>query len=122
MVVELATDPYVPRIGGLAGAADGEEALPWIRRRCGRLAEGIGLSSAIADAKSDVAVGAIGLWLQNLSTGRATARYLVSPAHRDHTGLTRGHFRRDPANHRREGSQSQVRAVVTVASGLTVSG
>jgi ribosomal-protein-alanine N-acetyltransferase len=31
---------------------------------------------------SERAVGTIGLWLQNLSTGRATAGYSVSPAHR----------------------------------------
>jgi RimJ/RimL family protein N-acetyltransferase len=43
---------------------------------------GFGLSFAIADAESDNAVGAIGLWLQNLSAGRATAGYSVAPAHR----------------------------------------
>ena len=41
-----------------------------------------GLSFAIADAESDNAVGAIGLWLQNLSAGRATAGYAVCPGHR----------------------------------------
>jgi hypothetical protein len=60
MVVALATDPYVPLIGSLPAAAGVEEALAWIRRQRGRLAEGTGLSFAIAEAESDGAVGAIG--------------------------------------------------------------
>jgi ribosomal protein S12 methylthiotransferase accessory factor YcaO len=56
-----------------------QQALEWIHQQRGRLAEGIGLSFAIADAESDSAVGAIGLWLQSLSAGRATAGYAVSP-------------------------------------------
>lgn len=39
-------------------------------------------SFAIADAESYTAVGAIGLSLQDLSAGRATAGYAVSPLHR----------------------------------------
>jgi [ribosomal protein S5]-alanine N-acetyltransferase len=80
--VELGDDPYVPLIGSLPAHPTADQALEWIRRQRGRLAEGIGLSFAIADAESDNAVGAIGLWLQNLSAGRATAGYAVSPAHR----------------------------------------
>jgi ribosomal-protein-alanine N-acetyltransferase len=36
-------------------------------------------SFAIADAESDIAVGRIGLGLRNLSAGRATSGYAVSP-------------------------------------------
>lgn len=82
LAVELGDDPYVPLIGSLPAHPTPHQALEWIRRQRGRLAEGIGLSFAIADAESDNAVGAIGLWLQNLSAGRATAGYAVSPAHR----------------------------------------
>jgi RimJ/RimL family protein N-acetyltransferase len=82
MVMDLATDPYIPLIGSLPAAADAGEALEWIHRQHGRLAEGIGLSFAIADAESDTAVGTIGLWLQELPAGRATAGYSVAPAHR----------------------------------------
>ena len=82
LVVELATDPYIPLIGSLHAAAGAEEARAWIQRQHGRFGEGIGLSFAIADAASDTAVGTIGLWLQELSAGRATAGYSVSPAHR----------------------------------------
>ena len=36
----------------------------------------------IADVESNNAVGTIGLWLRNLSEGRASAGYAVSPVHR----------------------------------------
>jgi [ribosomal protein S5]-alanine N-acetyltransferase len=82
LAVELGDDPYIPFIGSLPGRPTARQALEWIRRQRGRLAEGIGLSFAIADAGSGDAVGAIGLWLQNLPAGRATAGYSVSAAHR----------------------------------------
>jgi len=65
LAVELGGDPYIPLIGSLPAVPTPREAMEWIHRQRGRLAEGIGLSFAIADAESDNAVGAIGLWLQN---------------------------------------------------------
>ena len=82
LAVELGNDPYIPLIGSLPAFPTTQQALEWIHRQRGRLAEGIGLSFAVADAESDKAVGAIGLWLQNLSAGRATVGYSVSAAHR----------------------------------------
>jgi [ribosomal protein S5]-alanine N-acetyltransferase len=82
LAVELGEDPYIPLIGSLPAHPTARQALEWFHRQRGRLAEGIGLSFAIADAESDIAVGAIGLWLQHLSAGRATAGYAVSRAHR----------------------------------------
>lgn len=82
LAVELGQDPYIPLIGSVPSHPDAREALAWIHRQRGRLAEGKGLSFAIADAQTDVALGAIGLWLQDLSSGRATMGYAVSPAHR----------------------------------------
>jgi RimJ/RimL family protein N-acetyltransferase len=82
LAIELGGDPYIPLIGSLPAHPTAQQALDWIHRSRGRLAEGIGLSFAIADASSDKAVGAIGLWRGNLSAGRATAGYAVSPAHR----------------------------------------
>lgn len=82
LAVELGGDPYIPLIGSLPALPTAQQALEWIHRQRGRLAEGIGLSFAIADADSGNAVGAIGLWLQNLSAGRATAGYSVAAAHR----------------------------------------
>jgi ribosomal-protein-alanine N-acetyltransferase len=82
LAAELGEDPYVPLIGSLPAHPTPQQALEWIHRQRGRLAEGTGLSFAIADADTGNAVGAIGLWLQNLSAGRATAGYAVSPAQR----------------------------------------
>jgi RimJ/RimL family protein N-acetyltransferase len=82
LAVELGDDPYLPLVSSLPAHPTAQQALEWIHRQRGRLAEGIGLSFAIADAESDNAVGAIGLWLQNLAAGRATVGYSVSPAHR----------------------------------------
>jgi len=82
LAVELRADPYIPLIGSLPAFPTAGQALEWIGRQRGRLAEGTGLSFAIAEAQSDNALGTIGLWLRNLSAGRATAGYSVSPAHR----------------------------------------
>jgi ribosomal-protein-alanine N-acetyltransferase len=82
MVRELSTDPYVPLIGTLPPNASEREAQAYIDRQLGRLAEGIGLSFAIAEAGTDRAVGGIGLWLRDLVHGRATAGYFVTPSAR----------------------------------------
>jgi [ribosomal protein S5]-alanine N-acetyltransferase len=82
LAVELGDDPYIPLIGSLPGRPTAEQAREWFRWQRGRLAEGTGLCFAIADAGSGNAVGAIGLWLQNLPAGRATAGYTVAVAHR----------------------------------------
>jgi ribosomal-protein-alanine N-acetyltransferase len=82
LAVELGADPYVELIGTLVNQPTPEQALEWIRRQQGRLAEGRGLSFVIADRNSGTAVGTIGLWLQELSQGRASAGFSVVPRHR----------------------------------------
>jgi [ribosomal protein S5]-alanine N-acetyltransferase len=82
LAVELGEDPYIPLIGSLPARPTAQQALEWIHRQHGQLAERARFSFAIADAESDNAVGAIGLGLRDLSAGRATAGYVVSPAHR----------------------------------------
>ena len=82
LAVELGNDPYIPLIGSLPAHPSDQQALDWIGRQRGRLAEGTGLSFAIAEAGSGNAVGMIGLWLRNLAAGRATAGYSVPAAHR----------------------------------------
>jgi len=82
MALELATDSYVPLIGSLPANAGEREALDWIARQGGRLAEGTGFSFAIAEADTDHAVGTIGLWLRSLAYGRASAGYSVAPSAR----------------------------------------
>jgi [ribosomal protein S5]-alanine N-acetyltransferase len=82
MVRELSTDPYVPLIGTLPANASEREALEWIDRQRGRLAEGTGFSFVIAEAGTDRALGGTGLWLAPLAHGRATAGYSVAPSAR----------------------------------------
>lgn len=82
LAVELGADPYVELIGTLVARPTPEQAREWIRRQQGRLAEGRGLAFVIVDRDSGAAVGTIGLWLRELSEGRATAGFSVAPRHR----------------------------------------
>jgi RimJ/RimL family protein N-acetyltransferase len=82
MVMELADDPYVPLTGSLPPHADHDEALRWLERQRGRLAEGRGYSFAIADPRTDEALGQVGLWLAGLDAGRLAAGYGVAPSAR----------------------------------------
>ena len=82
LAVALGADPYIPVIGSLPAFPTGEQALDWVHRQRGRLAEGAGFSFVIADLESDIAIGTIGLWLRHLSAGRAAVGYSVSPAWR----------------------------------------
>ncbi|WP_258069758.1 GNAT family N-acetyltransferase [Arthrobacter sp. SX1312] len=82
MVRDLATDPYVPLIGTLPPLAGEQEALAYIARQRQRHPEGTGFSFAIADARSDEALGVIGLWLRDYPLGRGQAGYAVAPAAR----------------------------------------
>jgi ribosomal-protein-alanine N-acetyltransferase len=90
LALELGDDPYIPLIGSLPAHPSPQQALEWIERQHGRLTEGIGLSFVIADSETNTAVGSIGLWLRNLSAGRATAGYSVSPRHRGRGIATSG--------------------------------
>jgi hypothetical protein len=73
LAVELGENPYMPLIGSLPAHPTAEQALEWIRRQRGQLAERERFSFAIGEAEFDKAVGAIGLGLRDLSAGRATA-------------------------------------------------
>lgn len=80
--MELSADPYVPLIGTIPPDASPRQAREWITRQRGRLAEGRGFSFAVADARTDRAVGAIGLWLAGMVQGRAEVGYSIAPAER----------------------------------------
>ncbi|WP_380170649.1 GNAT family N-acetyltransferase [Kineococcus sp. DHX-1] len=82
MAVDLATDPYVPLTGSLPAHADADQALAWVRRQQGRVAEGVGYALAIADRDSDEALGQIGLWSRALDEGRLAVGYAVAPSAR----------------------------------------
>jgi len=82
LALELGEDPYISLIESLPAHPTKEEALGWIGRQRNSLVERARLSFVIAEAPSDVAVGAIGLGLKDLSAGRAAGGYAVSPKHR----------------------------------------
>ena len=82
MLCELATDPYVPLIGSLPALADELQALEFIARQHERLRSGVGYSFCIADVEDGRALGTAGLWLRDLSSGRATVGYTVAPSAR----------------------------------------
>ncbi|ATL72043.1 GNAT family N-acetyltransferase [Nocardia terpenica] len=82
MIMNLSTDPYVPKIGSLVGKASREDALAYVDRQISRLASGIGYSFCVADNETDEALGTAGLWLAPIAGGRATAGYFVAPRSR----------------------------------------
>jgi len=79
MLLDLATDPYVPDIGTLPAHATRQQALAYIDRQHDRLATGAGYSFCAADRVTDQAVGGAGLWLAVIAAGRATAGYAIAP-------------------------------------------
>jgi RimJ/RimL family protein N-acetyltransferase len=79
MVLDLATDPYVPLIGTLPAHADRDQAVAWIDQQRRRLTDGVGFAFAIADHADGSALGLIGLWLSGWEHGRAAVGYSVAP-------------------------------------------
>src|SRR5579862_2345223 len=70
MLLDLATDPYVPDIGTLPAHATRQQALAYIDRQHDRLATGAGYSFCAADRVTDQAVGGAGCgWPSSLRAG-----------------------------------------------------
>ncbi len=82
MLMDLATDPYVPNIGTLAAHASRSQAIEWIERQAFALRAGTSYSFCAADSATDDALGTAGLNLTNLDDGRASAGYSVAPRSR----------------------------------------
>lgn len=82
MVMDLATDPYVPTIGSLPFAASRTDALAYISRQRRRVVEGVGWSFCVADAMSNAALGSAGLWVDTEDPHEMTAGYSVAPRFR----------------------------------------
>jgi [ribosomal protein S5]-alanine N-acetyltransferase len=76
-VREASGDPHIPLITTVPAAFTEDEGRRFIERQWSRAAQGTGYSFAIADAGTDHAVGQIGLWLKDLSEGRASIGYWV---------------------------------------------
>lgn len=83
MLMELATDPYLPLIGSLPANATRRAAEEFIARQHQRLSSGTGYSFCVADRRDEkTALGTAGLWIAELEQGRASAGYAVAPAAR----------------------------------------
>ncbi len=82
MVLDLATDPYVPTIGSLPRDTDEAGGLAWIARQHERARTGKGFSFCVTDRETDEAVGAAGLTLTAREQGRASAGYSIAPRSR----------------------------------------
>ncbi|WP_202923032.1 GNAT family N-acetyltransferase [Nesterenkonia haasae] len=82
LAMELSTDRYVPLIGSLPADASEAEARDWVHRQQLRHRDGAGFSFTIEAAATGTGVGHCGLWLRDLSAGRAAAGYSVLPSQR----------------------------------------
>ncbi len=80
--LELLADRYVALVGSLPAQATEEPAREWIARQRRRWDEGVGFFFAVADARTDRAVGHVNLELKALDQGRASAGYFVAPGER----------------------------------------
>jgi [ribosomal protein S5]-alanine N-acetyltransferase len=77
LVREASRDPYIPLITTVPSVFTENEGRRFIERQWNRARERTGYSFAIADAATGHAVGQIGLWLRDLSAGRAAVGYWV---------------------------------------------
>lgn len=78
----LSGDPYIPRIGSLPPNATDAQAREWVDHQRSSVERGAGFSFTIVDTGSDTPVGNCGVWLRELSNGRASAGYAVAPPYR----------------------------------------
>jgi [ribosomal protein S5]-alanine N-acetyltransferase len=89
LVQWVASDPLIPLITSVPATPDLPGASAFIARQHARLRDGEGFSFAIADSTTDAALGQIGLWLTNLSQGRASIGYWIADHHRGRGHATR---------------------------------
>lgn len=82
VVREASSDPLIPLITTVPTTPTDSELLAYLDRQHSRLPEETGYSFAIADGETDAAVGQIGLWLRDLTFGRVSVGYWVTPSAR----------------------------------------
>lgn len=80
-----AVDPVIPSITSVPRGYDDDEGRAFIERQFRRGAEGDGYSFVIAErSEPDVGIGSIGLWLEEIESGRASIGYWVVKSARGH--------------------------------------
>jgi ribosomal-protein-alanine N-acetyltransferase len=76
MVRQAAADPFIPSISTVPRRYTDDAGRAFIERQHARGAEGDGYSFVIApEAEPKVGIGSIGLWLQEIESGRASIGY-----------------------------------------------
>jgi RimJ/RimL family protein N-acetyltransferase len=76
MVRQAAADPFIPSISSVPRAYTDNAGRAFIERQHARGAEGDGYSFVIAPAaEPKTGIGSIGLWLQEIESGRASIGY-----------------------------------------------
>jgi ribosomal-protein-alanine N-acetyltransferase len=83
-VREASSDPHIPLITTVPASFTEDEGRRFIERQWSRAERGTGYSFAIADARTGRAAGQVGLWLKDLSEGRASVGYWVAGSARGH--------------------------------------
>jgi ribosomal-protein-alanine N-acetyltransferase len=77
LVQEVAADPYIPLVTTVPVPFTREAGLAFIARQHARARDGEGYPMVIVDRAGDRAVGSIGVWLRDMSAGRASVGYWV---------------------------------------------
>ena len=85
MVRQAAADPFIPSISSVPRTYTEDAGRAFIERQQARSTEGDGYSFVIASATDPRAgVGSIGLWLQEIESGRASIGYWIVARARGH--------------------------------------
>ncbi|MFJ9621806.1 GNAT family N-acetyltransferase [Streptomyces sp. NPDC101181] len=79
---EAARDPYIPLVTTVPSPYSDQAGEAFVRRQWERAATGAGYPFAIVRSRDRRPVGAIGLWLRDLSAGRATLGYWLAASAR----------------------------------------
>jgi [ribosomal protein S5]-alanine N-acetyltransferase len=83
LIRDAATDPYIPTITSVPAAYSDDEGRAFIRRQIDRSDGGDGYPFVITESADPArGVGAIGLWLREIDSGRASIGYWLAPAAR----------------------------------------
>jgi ribosomal-protein-alanine N-acetyltransferase len=84
LVEEAAGDDLITKISTVPKHYTIDAGRAYIERQHQRLMSGAGWSLAISDVGTDTAMGQVGLWISQLSKGRAEIGYWVVPSARGH--------------------------------------
>jgi [ribosomal protein S5]-alanine N-acetyltransferase len=83
LVREAAADPYIPTITSVPPAYSDDEGRAFIERQFERSEGGHGFPFVIAAAADpEHGIGALGLWLREIESGRASIGYWLTPSAR----------------------------------------